>query len=47
VEFTVNTLGDPGFIAEDDPQAHGTGPQRSQSILLGYSEGFLGCNIVI
>ncbi len=47
VDFTVNTLGDPGFIAEDDPQAHGTGPQRSQSILLGYSDGFLGCNIVV
>jgi predicted metalloprotease len=47
VDFTVNTLGDPGFIAENDPQAHGTGPQRSQSILLGYADGFLGCNIVI
>lgn len=47
VDFTVSTLGDPGFIAEDDPQAHGSGPQRSQSILLGYSDGFLGCNIVI
>ncbi|MGH2618593.1 MAG: neutral zinc metallopeptidase [Thermomicrobiales bacterium] len=47
VDFTVNTLGDPGFIAEYDPQAHGSGPQRSQSILLGYSDGFLGCNIVI
>jgi predicted metalloprotease len=47
VDFTVNTLGDPGFIPEQDPQAHGNGPQRSQSILLGYSDGFLGCNIVI
>jgi uncharacterized protein len=47
VDFTVNTLGDPGFIAAYDPQAHGSGPQRSQSILLGYSDGFLGCNIVI
>lgn len=47
VDFTVNTLGDPNFIAEYDPQAHGNGPQRSQSILLGYSDGFLGCNIVI
>ena len=47
VDFAVATLGDPAFIAEDDPQAHGTGPQRSQSILLGYSDGFLGCNIVI
>lgn len=47
VDFTVNTLGDPNFIDEYDPQAHGNGPQRSQSILLGYSDGFLGCNIVI
>jgi predicted metalloprotease len=47
VDFTVNTLGDPAFIPEYDPQAHGTGAQRSQSILLGYSDGFLGCNIVI
>ena len=41
------SLYDPGFIAEYDPQAHGSGSQRSQSILLGYSDGFLGCNIVI
>jgi predicted metalloprotease len=47
VNFTVSTLGDPAFIGEYDPQAHGTGAQRSQSILLGYSDGFLGCNIVI
>ncbi len=47
VNFTVNTLGDPGFIDAYDPQAHGSGAQRSQSILLGYSDGFLGCNIVI
>lgn len=47
VDFTVNTLGDPGFIDEYDAQAHGSGAQRSQSILLGYSDGFLGCNIVI
>jgi len=47
VNFTVNTLGDPAFIGEDDPQAHGNGAQRSQAILLGYSDGFLGCNIVI
>ena len=38
---------DPSFIPEYDPQAHGTGSQRSQAILLGYSDGFLGCNIVI
>ncbi len=47
IDFTVNTLGDPNFIDEYDPQAHGNGPQRSQSILLGYSDGFLGCNIII
>ncbi|MFN8590307.1 MAG: neutral zinc metallopeptidase [Thermomicrobiales bacterium] len=47
VNFTVNTLGDPNFINEYDPQAHGNGSQRSQSILLGYADGFLGCNIVI
>jgi predicted metalloprotease len=47
VDFTVHTLGDPSFIPEYDPQAHGTGSQRSQAILLGYSDGFLGCNIVI
>jgi hypothetical protein len=47
VEFAVATLGDPAFIDEYDAQAHGSGPQRSQSILLGYADGFLGCNIVI
>jgi predicted metalloprotease len=47
VDFTVNTLGDPAFIPESDPQAHGNGAQRSQSILLGYSDGFLGCNIIV
>lgn len=47
IDFTVTTLGDPSFIGEYEPQAHGTGAQRSQSILLGYTDGFLGCNIVI
>lgn len=46
-QFTMTTLGDPGFIDEYDPQAHGNGPQRTQAFLLGYSDGFLGCNIVI
>jgi predicted metalloprotease len=46
-EFTMTTLGDPGFINEYDPQAHGNGQQRAQALLLGYSDGFLGCNIVI
>ncbi|HET7034063.1 MAG TPA: neutral zinc metallopeptidase, partial [Thermomicrobiaceae bacterium] len=47
VDFTVQTLGDPAFINERDPQAHGNGQQRKEAILLGYHNGFLGCNIVI
>ena len=35
------------FIPEYDPQAHGNGDQRKEAIMLGYSQGFLGCNIVI
>ena len=46
-QFTMTTLGDPDFIDEYSPQAHGTGQQRTQALLLGYSDGFLGCNIVI
>jgi predicted metalloprotease len=47
IAFTVERLGDPAFIGEYDPQAHGTADQRAQSILLGYEQGFLGCNIAI
>lgn len=47
VQFTLTTLGDPSFIPEHDPQAHGNGQQRAQALLLGYQDGFLGCNIVI
>jgi predicted metalloprotease len=47
VDFTVERLGDPAFVDEYDPQAHGTADQRAQSFLLGYEQGFLGCNITI
>jgi predicted metalloprotease len=47
VNFTMQTLGDPAFIPEYDPQAHGNGQQRSEAVLLGYNNGFLGCNIVV
>lgn len=47
VDFTVERLGDPAFVDEYDPQAHGTADQRVQSFLLGYEQGFLGCNITI
>ena len=45
--FTVERLGDPRYIDEYDPQAHGTAEQRVQAFLLGYEQGFLGCNISI
>jgi hypothetical protein len=47
VEFAVEYLGDPNWVGETDPQAHGTADQRVQSILTGYENGFLGCNIFI
>ena len=47
VQFTVNYLGDPNGVGETDPQAHGTADQRVQSILTGYEDGFVGCNIFI
>ena len=47
VQFTVQYLGDPNGIGETDPQAHGTADQRVQSILTGYEDGFVGCNIFI
>ena len=46
-EFTVEQLGDPRYVGEYDPQAHGTGDQRVQAFLLGYEDGFEGCNISI
>jgi uncharacterized protein len=47
IDFTVERLGDPHYIGEYDPQAHGTADQRAQAFLLGYEQGFLGCNISI
>lgn len=47
VNFTIKALGDPKYISEYDPQAHGTADQRVQSIMNGYENGFLGCNVVI
>ena len=47
VQFTIQYLGDPAYVSEYDPQAHGMADQRVQSILNGYENGFLGCNISI
>jgi predicted metalloprotease len=47
VRFTISYLGDPAYIGEYDPQAHGSADQRVQSFLNGYENGFLGCNVVI
>jgi uncharacterized protein len=47
VNFTIQSLGDPQYISEYDPQAHGSADQRVQSILNGYENGFLGCNISV
>lgn len=47
VDFTIQYLGDPSYIDEYDPQAHGSADQRREAFLTGYEDGFLGCNIVI
>jgi hypothetical protein len=47
VQFAVDYLGDPAGIGETDPQAHGSADQRVQSILTGYEDGFVGCNIFV
>ena len=47
IAFTVERLGDPRYIDEYDPQAHGTADQRAQSFLTGYENGFLGCNVTL
>jgi predicted metalloprotease len=47
INFTISTLGDPAYISEYDPQAHGSADQRAQSFLNGYENGFLGCNVVV
>lgn len=44
VDFAVEYLGDPPGIETYDPRAHGTGEQRANAIMLGYKNGFLGCN---
>jgi uncharacterized protein len=43
----VFSLGDPKFIGEMDPQAHGNGEQRVRATLNGYEQGFTGCNLSI
>jgi predicted metalloprotease len=47
VSDLVFTLGDPKFIGEYDPQAHGNGEQRVRATLNGYEQGFAGCNLQI
>ena len=47
IRFTVEYLGDPSTVDAFDPQAHGTADQRAQSFMLGYEDGFSGCNISI
>ena len=47
VNFTIQYLGDPSYIDDYDPQAHGSADQRREAFLTGYEDGFLGCNIVI
>lgn len=47
INFTVEKLGDPSYISEYDPQAHGSNQQRVQSFLNGYEQGFSGCNVVL
>ena len=47
IDLIVYNLGDPKFIGEYDPQAHGNGEQRVRAFLNGYEQGFLGCNISI
>lgn len=51
IEAAVTTLvfdlGDPKFIGELDPQAHGTGDQRVRAFLNGYEIGWDACNIMI
>ncbi len=47
MNFTVERLGDPEYVDEYEPQAHGTGPQRVSAFMRGFEEGFSGCNIKI
>jgi hypothetical protein len=47
IQFTIDKLGDPTYVSEYDPQAHGTADERVQAFTSGYEDGFLGCNIVM
>jgi predicted metalloprotease len=47
VAFTIQYLGDPDYISDYDPQAHGSADQRKDAILAGYNNGFLACNITV
>jgi predicted metalloprotease len=47
VQLTIEKLGDPSYIDQYDPQAHGSADQRRESFLTGYEQGFLGCNVVM
>ena len=47
MNFTIQRLGDPTYIDEYDPQAHGTADQRVTAFMNGFEEGFSGCNIKI
>jgi predicted metalloprotease len=47
IEFTIEYLGDPAFIDEYDPQAHGSADQRAEAFLGGYEDGLVACNITI
>ncbi len=41
----TDVSGDMGSTEWDDPTAHGSGRQRRVSMLTGYEDGFLGCNL--
>jgi predicted metalloprotease len=47
VQLAIEALGDPLGVGELDPQAHGSGEERAQSIVNGYQYGFLACNVTI
>jgi predicted metalloprotease len=47
IAFTIQYLGDPDYISDFDPRAHGSAEQRAAAIKSGYEEGFLSCNIMI
>lgn len=41
----TSVAGDRSTTKWDDPQAHGTDSQRRQSVLTGFDDGFVGCNL--